>query len=131
MFAKMRLAVVFAFVGCLLIGATNAGASGQTCKNVKIKIANKTTWKEIKVEKLWYWDNDIKDWRQELTWTVLWIPVNETRTRTRNLEHVDNEMTRIKIRWGRHDSVRMIDRYEESEAFNCQGGCEVNIEIKG
>jgi hypothetical protein len=93
-------------------------------------ITNKTTWKEIKVEKLWYWDYDIKDWRQEYTWTVLWIPVGETRTRTRTLERVGSQATRIKIRWGRHDSVRAFDQYEETEDFVCNDGCEVRIEIK-
>lgn len=130
MIPKIRLAVLFSFVCCLLIGAAKAMASGENCKNVKIMITNKTNWKEIKVEKLWFWDYDIKDWRQEYTWTVLWIPIGETKTRSRTLEHVSSQATRIKIRWGRHDSVRMIDRYKETEEFVCNDGCEVRIEIK-
>lgn len=74
----MKLAAMFAFVCCLLIGAANTGGSRDNCKNVQITITNNTKYSEIRIKKFLYWDGDIKEWRHEWTWTPLWIPHGES-----------------------------------------------------
>lgn len=129
MIPRMKLAAGFAFICCLLAGAASTGAQKDNCQNVQITITNNTGRTEIRVKKFLYWDADIGDWRHEYTWLPLWIPHDESRTRTRNLEHVDDDTTRIKIIYDYRPIAYAKDYYVETSSFVCRDGCVVHIDV--
>ena len=69
--------------------------AGDNCKNFDIKIDNHSGY-QVKVTKVEYYDYDKTKWRNEdLTHKIL---QNNVRwTWERNLEHVDNDDTKLKI----------------------------------
>lgn len=69
--------------------------AGDLCKNFDIKISNQTGY-TAKVTKVEYYDYDKTKWRSEaLTQQVL--QNNVLWTWNRNLEYVDNDLTRLRI----------------------------------
>jgi hypothetical protein len=120
---------IFTFLLFMCISAASIVVASDNCRDVKIKITNNTTWNEIIVDRFWYYDYDVEKWRREYTWTPLKVLKGESRIRIRDLEHVDNDNTKIRIRWNRHIGTKMKDRYEETASFVCRDDCMVHIII--
>ena len=107
---------------------THTMFADDNCKDVNIRITNNRD-QEIKIAELWYYDYDAEKWRKEYTWTPLNIAPGITRSRTRNLEHVDNDKTRLKFHVKIHlGGVRWRTIYNKvGEVFTCQDGCTVHF----
>ena len=125
---------IYALVVFMVISATGFIFSIQRdlCKDVKIIIHNNSAQK-IKVTKLQYRDYDLagNHWRKETTWTTLRIAPKTVRYRFRNLEHVGNDRTRVKIYVKKHlgGSRWLKGSWRSSEEFECKTRYKVVIMV--
>ena len=85
----------------ITVGASpQAHALGDTCKNVKIKVINARPV-QIKVTKIEYYDYDRGKWRSE-AFVNRKISKTKSYTWNRNLEHVKNDKTKVRITYKDH-----------------------------
>ena len=124
----------------LMMIAIPLDAGRDNCKAVKIKIHNGHK-RLIKVHKVMYYDFDVNKWRKELTWGILKLKPGETRIRVRNLEHVHNDKTLVKIYYRIAKKMPVKKRIrirkrkygktieKKSRTFVCTNGCAVGFSL--
>ncbi len=100
-FIRYTLTLGAAFIGLSL--ASTSFALGDTCQDVRILVKNHRA-QEINVTRVKYYDYDqgaYGTWRTESTWGSLKIAPGLAgyKYKTRDLEHVKNDSTKVKIYW--------------------------------
>ena len=105
-------------------------ASSDKCKKVEIIITNNLP-QTIKVTRVKYLDMDVARYRHETSWTPLKIAPHSTRTRTRHLEHVGGDNTKVYIYVKKHVGGTSWERYKwvESSYFRCTNRYKVVIKV--
>jgi hypothetical protein len=128
MYGKLIKVSTFILSVLLFMVMTHTLFADDNCKDVNIRITNNRD-QEIKVTDVWYYDYDLEKWRKEYTWTALRIAPGVTRSRTRNLEHVDNDKTKLKFHVKIHlGGVKWQSIYSRvGEVFTCHDGCTVHF----
>ncbi len=119
--------------GAILIGLSLASMSfalGDNCKDVKISVTNHRV-QEIKVTKVKYYDYDKSKWRSESTWGTLKLAPNIKGSKTRDLEYVKNDLTKVKIYWKYNTggSSWSSEYTKTSSSFTCNQGDSVSFTI--
>jgi len=131
MFDCIKMIFFTALTIFICIGTANTAVGPDNCKDVTIKIINNLQ-QEIKVTELKYYDYDAQKWRNEYTWTALKVAPGMVRRRKRNLEHVDDDRTKVRIHYKRHrggmswTGITTLD----SDDFTCHDGCQVSFVIE-
>lgn len=119
----------------LLIAAgmmmSGTAAAGDNCKNFTINITNQSGY-QVKVTKVQYRDYDKNKWRKEaLTQKILQNNVNWPWKR--NLEHVDNDLTRIKVsykeKYGGAFNGYSATMYAYSNNFTCRDNGSITVTL--
>ena len=106
--------------------------AGDNCKNFDIKIQNQSGY-QVKVTKVEYYDYDKTKWRKEsLTQKVL--QNNVIWTWERDLEHVDNDSTKIKVsfkeKYGGAVNGYSHTMYAYSNKFTCRDNGSKTIVLR-
>lgn len=90
---RMNVMTISILTVGLMMG--NTAFAGDLCKSVDIRISNQTGY-TAKVTKVEYYDYDTNQWRSEaLTQQIL--QDNVLWTWNRNLEHIDNDLTKLRV----------------------------------
>lgn len=100
-------------------------ASAGSCKNVDIKIENRTGG-QIKVKKIWHYDFGKGKWRTNSA-TNRKISNNYSRTYTKDLQYVNDESTQVAILYHQYDIN--IDRWAYGSTFTCNKNDNVTVDI--
>ena len=101
-FTKRSAALIATCIGMAF--QANAAFAADNCKNVTIKMVNRTS-NEIKLTKLEYYDFDTPTWRTENAFGVdgeQKVEPNFAFSPKRDLEKVGNDRTKLRVSWKRH-----------------------------
>ena len=114
---------------------TNAAFASDTCKNVTIKMVNRTS-NEIKLTKLEYFDFDQPTWRTENAFGVdgeQKVEPNFTVSPKRDREKVGNDKTKIRVSWKRHAGGSDWDPGPSvtTAEFTCKDSMTKTVDIVG
>lgn len=99
---RRHAALIALCVGMAL--QANAAFASDTCKDVTVKMVNRTS-NEIKLTKLEYYDYDKPTWRTENAFGTdgeQKVEPNFAFSPKRDLEHVGNDKTKIRVSLKRH-----------------------------